>query len=81
MTDLSPSPQHRTLANLFDDDRFDGIVEFADKAISYWLSIREAAYRRELATLNLHCPQIRILTLAVFETVKTLGSGEKADAE
>jgi hypothetical protein len=54
------------------DDRFDALVEMSDRAISLWLSIREASYRRERATLDIHCPQIRILTLGVFETVKAL---------
>jgi hypothetical protein len=69
----SPTPSHQTLANLFDDDRFDAIVEFAEKQISLWISIREGALRRERSTLAAHCPQIRILTLAAFETVRALG--------
>jgi hypothetical protein len=71
------TPQHVGLASLFDEDRYDSIVEFSDRAISLWLSIREAAYRREPATLEIHCPQIRVLTLGAFETVKAIG-GEKA---
>jgi hypothetical protein len=54
------------------DDRFDALVEMSDRAISLWLSIREGAYRRERATLDIHCPQIRALTLGAFETVKIL---------
>jgi hypothetical protein len=54
------------------DERFDALIEFSDRAISLWLSIREAAYRRERATLNIHCPQIRALTLGAFETVKLI---------
>jgi hypothetical protein len=60
------------LARVFDDDRFDAIQEFADKELSLWLSIREAAYRRERATLETHCRQVRILTQAVFQTVRAL---------
>jgi hypothetical protein len=75
-----PSPQHITLANLFDEDRYDSLVEFSDRAISLWISIREASYRRERAILDIHCPQIRALTLGTFETVKALSVGEKADA-
>jgi len=56
------------------DDRFDALVEFADRAISLWRSLREASYRRERATLDIHCPQIRILTLGAFATVKALPS-------
>jgi hypothetical protein len=56
------------------DDRFDALVEMSDRAISLWLSIREASYRRERATLDIHCPQIRALTLGVFATVKALPS-------
>ena len=73
-----PSPQHVALANLFDEDRYDALVEFSDRAISLWLSLREASYRREHATIEIHCRQIRVLTLGVFETVKALGAGEKA---
>jgi hypothetical protein len=54
------------------DDRYDALVEMSDQAISLWLSIREASYRRERATLDIHCPQIRALTLGAFETVKAL---------
>ena len=55
-------------------------MEFAETAISLWISIREAAYRREPSTIDIHCPQIRGLTRAVFETVKSLGR-ENAGAE
>jgi hypothetical protein len=46
------------------------------------VSVREAAWRRERETLELHCPQIRVLTRATFETVKQLGADtvEKAGA-
>jgi hypothetical protein len=83
MSDASPSfsPQHVALANAFDDDRFETIVEWADKQISLWISIREAAYRRERSTLELHCEQIRVLTRATFQTVKTLGSGPREEAD
>ena len=54
------------------DDRFDALIEFADRAISLWISIREASYRHERATLDIHCPQIRILTLGAFKTVRAL---------
>jgi hypothetical protein len=64
----------------FDEDRYDSIIEFSDRAISLWVSIREAAYRREHSTLDIHCPQVRILTLAAFETVKIVGSTNKANA-
>ena len=56
MSDL-PFPAHQALANAFDDDRFAAIGEFADKQISLWLSVREGAYRRERATLEIHCEQ------------------------
>jgi hypothetical protein len=77
---VSASLSSDARVDAFDEDRFAAIVDFADRAISLWLSLREAAYRRERTTLELHCPQVRVLTLAVFETVKALGSGEKADA-
>ncbi len=79
MSDL-PFPAHQALANAFDDDRFAAIVEFADKQISLWLSVREGAYRRERATLEIHCEQIRILTRATFQTVRALGPGSVENA-
>ena len=69
-----PSPQHTALANLFDEDRYDALVEFAERAISLWISVREASYRREHAPLEIHCPQIRALTLGAFATAKALGA-------
>jgi hypothetical protein len=64
----------------FVEDRFEAIENFAEKQISLWISIREAAWRRERETLELHCPQIRVLTLAVFDAVKTLAAAEKQEA-
>jgi hypothetical protein len=71
----------KNISSAFDDDRFDGVAEFADRAISLWISIREASYHRELPTLETYCPQVRILTLAVFQTVRELGSRENARVE
>jgi hypothetical protein len=64
----------------FVEDRFEAIENFAEKQISLWMSVREAAWRRERETLELHCPQIRVLTLAVFDAVKTLAADEKQEA-
>jgi hypothetical protein len=75
-----PSRQHVALANLFDEDRYDSLAEFSERAISLWISMREASYRREHAIIETHCRQIRVLTLGAFETVKALGAGEKAGA-
>ena len=72
---MADPSQNVALAGLFDEDRYDSLVEFSDRAISLWLSIREASYRREHATIAVHCPQIRVLTLGAFETVKALGAG------
>jgi hypothetical protein len=62
------------------EDRFEAIELFAEKQISLWMSVREAAWRRERETLELHCPQIRILTLATFQTVRMLGAGQETGA-
>ena len=62
--------------DVHDDDRFAAIEEFADKAASYWRSIGEAAFRADLPTLETHCRQVRLLTLATFQTVKELGDGK-----
>ena len=50
--------------------------DFAERAASYWISIREAADCGERLTVETHCRQIRLVTLAAFETVKALGSQE-----
>jgi hypothetical protein len=71
MNPPSPDP----VANAFAEDRFEAIEGFAEKQISLWMSVREAAWRRERKTVELHCPQIRILTLATFQTVRMLGAG------
>lgn len=68
-----PVEPSETVVSAFDEDRYDAILEFADKQISLWISIREAGFRRERATLETHCRQVRILTQAVFQTVKALG--------
>jgi hypothetical protein len=57
------------------------LAEFSERAISLWISIREASYRREGSTIESHCRQIRILTLGAFETVKALSGGAKAGAQ
>jgi|HubBroStandDraft_6_1064221.scaffolds.fasta_scaffold2241877_2 hypothetical protein len=64
----------------FAEDRFEAIEQYAEKQISLWLSIREGAWRRERETLELHCPQIRILTLATFDAVRELGAGKTLEA-
>jgi hypothetical protein len=66
-----------TSADAFDEDRFEAIERFAEKQISLWVSIREAAWRQESETLELHCRQISLLTKATFATVKALGAGKK----
>jgi hypothetical protein len=71
MSAPAPDPD----ADAFAEDRFDAIELFAEKQISLWVSVREAAWRRERETLEVHCPQIRILTLATFQAVRMLGSG------
>ena len=59
----------RTVDDVLDDLRFDDIVDRADAAISYWLSIREAAYRRERLTVAVHFRQVRLTTFAAFQTI------------
>lgn len=63
------------------NDRYDALVEMSDRAISLWISIREASFRRERRTLDIHCPQIRVLTLGAFETVKMLPAESEGGAE
>jgi len=60
------------LASAFDEDRFDALKMFAAKGGSLWLSIDEASIRADFEALELHCQQLRIITLAAFATVKAL---------
>jgi hypothetical protein len=75
----APSCPSDSAVDAFAEDRFEAIEQYAEKQISLWMSIREAAWRRERETLELHCRQIRILTLATFEAVKTLGQAKKQE--
>jgi hypothetical protein len=68
---MTIEPPPRAL-DVYDVDRFAAIEEFADKAASYWRSIGEAAYRADLFTVEIHCRQVRLLTLGAFATVKAL---------
>ena len=68
------------IVDAFAEDRFEAIEQYAEKQISLWMSIREAAWRRERETLELHCPQIRILTLATFQAIRMLGAGKTQEA-
>jgi hypothetical protein len=68
------------IVDAFAEDRFEAIEEFSEKQISLWLSVREAAFRHERETLELHCPQIRVLTLATFQAVWMLGAGKIQEA-
>jgi len=77
---MSVSLPSDAIVDAFNEDRFAAIEEFAERAISLWVSVREAAWRRERETLDLHCPKIRIITLAAFETVKAIRPNEKAGA-
>jgi hypothetical protein len=70
-TDTAASP---SLVNALDCIRLEEIAELAERAASYWISIREAAERGERLTVETHCRQVRLVTLAAFETVKSLGS-------
>jgi hypothetical protein len=76
MSATAPDP----IADAFAEDRFEAIEEFAEKQISLWMSIREGAWRRERETLELHCPQIRVLTLATFQAVRMLSAGKTQEA-
>jgi hypothetical protein len=73
----APSCPSDAIVDAFAEDRFAAIEQYAEKQISLWMSVREAAWRRERETLELHCPQIRVLTLATFDAVRTLGADKK----
>jgi hypothetical protein len=70
----------QTVDDACDDQRFAFIEDLADRASSYWRSIAEAAYRRERLTIETHCRQTRIITIAAFQAVKELGSASIAES-
>jgi hypothetical protein len=57
-----------------DDLRFQAIEELSALAASYWASIGEAAYRRELPVLKMHCRQIALVSREAFNVAKAIGS-------
>ena len=61
------APSAATKAALDGDVHFDEIEELADKAVSYWRSIAEAAYRRERMTIAVHVYQVRLVTYTAVQ--------------
>lgn len=67
--------------SLADDRAFAEIEDLADKAASYWVSVREAAYRREAVALAIPLRQARLVTREAVEIAATIfakgaGGGE-----
>ena len=48
------------------------VEDNADRAQSYWRSIREAAHRGETLTCAIHLRQVRLLTYSTVQTLKAL---------
>lgn len=71
-----PSAEARALA---DNLIFDEILDLAEQAASYWLSVREAAFRREPIALAVPLRQARLVTRNVVEIAAEIVA--KADAE
>jgi hypothetical protein len=70
---------HAAVANsdtqqAIDDLRYQRLGELADLGESLWLSIREAAWRKEPLTARAHLGQLRLVTIDALQIVKTLGA-------
>jgi hypothetical protein len=61
-----------SVAQAIDVLRYEALEEMAELAASYWRSVAEAAHRRELPVLKLHCTQIAAVTREAFAVVKSL---------
>ena len=64
VTDAPDGPSAQAL-DVVDDWRLDDIADLADKATSYWVSIREAAIRKEPMTVSVHFRQARLVAYSV----------------
>jgi hypothetical protein len=49
---------------------FEAIIENADLAASYAISVREAAWRGDTSLLGMHLAQLRLATIAAIKTYK-----------
>jgi hypothetical protein len=68
-TIAEPSPEALSLAT---DLVFEEIQDLAERCASYWLSVREAAHRRELIALAVPLRQARVITREVVELAATI---------
>lgn len=56
----------------------DYVIELSDQASSLWTSVREAAWRGDLRTMEIHCQQIAAVSKEAFRTVKELRESARA---
>lgn len=73
-----PSPAAKAAV---DDVVFAEIEELADKAASYWRSVREAAFRRERLTVAVHLKQVRLITLSTVQNLKMTSAEEPGETD
>jgi hypothetical protein len=69
-----PAAPHR-IEDALDYARFDEIAQLADRASSYWQSIKLAADRGDTLTVVVHSKQVITVTREALTLVGTLGSG------
>ena len=62
----APAGPSAQAIEVIDDWRLDEIAGLADKAASFWVSIREAAIRQEPMTVSVHFRQARLVTYSVY---------------
>jgi hypothetical protein len=58
--------------------RRDEIAQLADRASSYWQSIKLAADRGDTLTVAVHCKQVAAVTREAFALVGSLGASGDA---
>ena len=67
-----PSAEAISAAN---DLAYEAIVDTADLAVSYAISVREAAWRRDSQVVRIHLEQLRLATITAIQAYKTIGVG------
>jgi hypothetical protein len=72
------APQSAAAVSAANDLAFEAIIESAELAASYAISVREAAYRGDKTLLGMHLAQLRLTTISAIQTYKMLGAGPVA---
>lgn len=74
------SPPAPSIGDALNQMSADYVIELSDQASSLWTSVREAAWRGDLRTMEVHCQQIAAVSKEAFRTVKELRESTKVEA-